>query len=99
MSHLLRIIEKNEELFRSIALKFLKERREQVLKELQEVDQKLRKLEQKHGLFEEYAENLPESYESHETWFAWKALVETKKELERELTDIEKATREVTRKE
>jgi len=99
MASLLKIIEKNKELFKGIALRFLKERRKQVLKELQEVEEKLGKFEEEHGSFEEYAGNLPDSFKAHEVWFTWKTLVETKKELERELADIEEATREVARKE
>lgn len=48
MASLLKIIEKNKELFKGIALSFLKEKRKQVLKEVQEVE-KLGKFEEGHN--------------------------------------------------
>ena len=98
LSSLLRVIEKNMGLFKGVALRFLKERRQQVLKELKEVEEKLRKLEEKHRSFQMYASNLPDGFEAHEEWFTWKALIETRKELQMELADIEEATREVINK-
>jgi RNA polymerase-binding transcription factor DksA len=95
MSSLLRVIEKNKELFNGIALRFLKERRQQISKELLEVEEKIREFEGEHGAFEEYADNLPDSFNAHEVWFTRKTLIETKKELERELADIEEATRKL----
>nr|MDO8076141.1 hypothetical protein [Candidatus Freyarchaeota archaeon] len=98
LSSLLRVIEKNMGLFKGVALRFLKERRQQVLKELKEVEEKLRKLEEKHRSFQMYASNSPDGFEAHEEWFTWKALIETRKELQMELADIEEATREVINK-
>ena len=89
------IIRKDKKLYKSILIRFLRERKLSILRELEEVRRKIRSFELKHGDFEEFSKSLPDDFESHEIWFEWKSLIELEKELERKLADVEKAIREV----
>lgn len=95
MSALDGLIKKHKELFRSVALRFLKERKKAILRELSDIEEKLKKFEAKYGNFEDFSSSLPDDFSSHEIWFEWKSLIELKRELEDELKDIENATKEV----
>ncbi len=97
MSTLERIIRKNKELFLSVAIKFLHERKNRILKELSDIERKIKEFERKYGCFESFSSSLPNDFEYHEIWFEWKSLLELKKELEKELKDIEDATKEIIR--
>lgn len=97
MSSLERIIKKNRELFRSIAIRFLKERRRGIQKELSEINRRIGAFEKKYGTFDNFSRSMQDGFDAHEIWFEWKSLIELRKELQKELKEIEEAARELIR--
>jgi len=95
MSVLDGLIKKHKELFKSVAIRFLRERKKAILEELSNIEEKIKKFEKEYGNFKEFSSSLSDNFSAHEIWFEWRSLMELKKELEKELRDIENATKEI----
>ncbi len=96
-SSLLAVIKKNKDLIRPALIDFLRKRKAELLRELRDIEAKIREYEDKWGDFEEFEEKLSEGFESHETWFEWKALLRLHKEISEEIENIDRALEEIIR--
>ena len=97
MSSLLAVIKKNKDLIKPALIDFLRKRKAELLRELKDIEAKIREYEDKWGDFEEFEKKLPEDFESHETWFKWKALLRLRKEIAEEIKNIDRALEEIIR--
>ena len=95
MPPLERRTKRNKELFRSIIIKFLKEERRGIQKELSEINRKIEAFEKNHGNFDTFSCSMQNNFDAHEIWFEWKSLIELRKELQKELKEIEETAREI----
>ncbi|MGQ4891280.1 MAG: AbrB/MazE/SpoVT family DNA-binding domain-containing protein [Candidatus Njordarchaeia archaeon] len=88
-----KLIRRNPQLFKGAVLNFLKKRKEIILKDLRETEEKLEKMEKKFGSYESFSKSMDDSFGSHEIWIEWKSLIELRNKLKQELKEIDEAYR------
>ena len=94
-----RLLSENPVLAKAVALEVVARRRRQLLGELRRIEERIREFESKYGAsIEEYDRTMGDSFEAHEVWFEWKALVEVRKSVEEELKGLERTLRKLTGK-
>ena len=94
-----RLLSENPVLAKAVALEVVARRRRQLLGELRRIEERIREFESKHGAsIEEYDRTMGDSFEAHEVWFEWKALVEVRKSVEEKLKGLERTLRKLTGK-
>ena len=95
MSNIVRIFEKNKEIVKPAIINFLRRRKEELRRMLDDVEQKLSEFREKYGDLREFESTLPNDFNSHEVWFEWKKLVRMREEILRELEEIDRAIKEI----
>jgi len=96
MSSIVQVFERNREVVKPAIINFLRRRKEELRRILDDVEEKLSRFREKYGDFREFESTLPNDFKSHEVWFKWKELIRVREEILKELGEIDRAIKEIT---